>query len=98
MCKTSTGQSDQLNQTGGRLLRLAALSSQMANVVLFDGSPDETVSGRAYRQGVLQLNPKWARRRRLINRVFFWQPDHCKISHQQDVKMAKAIMALYSQH
>jgi|GEM_PF-1739223 len=89
---------NQLNQTGGRLLRLSAWLSQGGNVVLFNGSPDETVSGRAYRQGVLQLNPKWASRRRLINRVFFWQTDHCKISHQQDVKMAKAIMALYSQH
>lgn len=86
---------DRLNQTGGRLLRLAALGSQMVNVIVFDGSPDETVSGRAYRQGVLQDDPKWARRRRWINRAFWWQTDHCLLSHQQDVKMARAITALY---
>lgn len=87
---------DQLNQTGGRLLRLAALGSQLVNVIVFDGSPDETVSGRAYRQGVLQLDPVWAKRRRWINRLFWWQADHCLLSHQQDVRMAKALMKIYN--
>lgn len=87
----------QLNQTGNRLLKIAALGSQLLNVVLFNGSPDETVSGRAYRQGVLQLDSGWAKRRRLINRLFWWQPDHCHNSHLQDLRMARAIVALYNQ-
>ncbi|UYV20958.1 hypothetical protein K1Y77_17215 (plasmid) [Halomonas qaidamensis] len=77
------------------MLRLAALGSQLVNVIAFDGSPDETVSGRAYRQGVLQGCAKWERRRRWINRAFWWQTDHCRGSHLQDLRMARAITALY---
>ena len=84
-----------LNQTGGRLVRLAALASQLLNVVIFNGSPDETVSGRAYRQGGLQGDARWDNLRKLINKAFFWQPDHCRKSHQQDVRMAKALVELY---
>ena len=87
---------DQLNQAGGRLLRLSALASQLVNVIVFDGSPDETVSGRAYRQGVLQMDPCWAKRRRWINWLFRWQADHCLKSHQQDVRMARALMEIYN--
>lgn len=85
----------QLNQTGGRWLRLAALGSQLINVLLFNGSPDETVSGRAYRQGVLMQHAGWARARRVIDRVFWWDGEHCYKSHMQDVRMAEAITALY---
>lgn len=86
---------DQLGQTGGRLLRLLALGSQFLNVVIFNGSPDETVSGRSYRQGVLQGCAKWSRQRQWINKVFFWDEDHCKKSHEQDRRMAEALMRLY---
>ena len=86
---------DRLGQTGGRLLRLAALGSQLINVVLFDGSPDETVSGRSYRQGVIQGDAKWCRRRQWIEKVFFWDDDHCKKSHEQDRRMAESLMRLY---
>lgn len=84
-----------LNQTGGRLARLAALGSQLLNVVLFDGSPDETVSGRAHREGLIQNVDVWERRRRFINRLFFWSDDHCQASHMQDVRMARALLTLY---
>lgn len=86
---------DQLNQTGGRLLKLAALGSQLINVLVFDGSPDETVSGRAYRQGILQGDAKWAQRRKIINRLFFWDDDHCLKSHSQDRRMAEALIRIY---
>lgn len=82
-------------QTGSRLHRFAAWLSQGANLVLFNGSPDETVSGRAYRQGVLLGDKRWARARRIIDRVFFWDPDHCFNSHAQDLAFARHITGLY---
>lgn len=79
-----------------RLLRLAALVSQAANVVLFDGYADETISGRAWREGELGGDPVWHRRRVLIDRLFWtllWQAHHCRESHQRDVEFALLILS-----
>lgn len=73
-----------------RLLNIATLFSQLINVVVFDGSPDETVSGRAWREG--QTNPVWKKRQLLIDRIFRDRV-HCKYSHLRDVEFAKLIMA-----
>lgn len=75
-----------------RLHGLAVLASQAINVILFDGMPDETVSGRCYRDGVLGGCPRWARRRRIIDAVFFWDTDHCRRSHENDVSFARLIL------
>lgn len=80
----------------GRLLRLAALASQTANVLLCDGEADETISGRAWREGELGGDPVWRRRRELIDRVFWvllGQRDHCRQSHQRDIEFARLILA-----
>lgn len=76
-----------------RWLRLAQWGSAGLNVIFFNGSPDETISGRAYRQGVLQGNARWARARRIIDRLFWFDPDHCRKSHAADRAFARAILA-----
>lgn len=78
-----------------RWLRLAQWGSAGLNVILFNGSPDETISGRAYRQGVLQSppSPRWARARRIIDRLFWFDPDHCRKSHEADLAFARAVLA-----
>ena len=86
-----------VGQTGSRLARFSAWLSQGANLTLFNGSPDETISGRAWRQGRLLGHPTWAARRRRIDRLFFWDIHHCMKSHQQDVKMARSIIKLYEE-
>lgn len=75
-----------------RLLRLAALASQAVNVIIANGSPDETVSGRAYRRGSLGGDPGWLRVKIIIDKVFFFQKEHCRKSHEMDVSFAKMIM------
>jgi hypothetical protein len=77
-----------------RLCRLATLASQTLNVLLFDGNPDESVSARAYRKGVVEGDPVWARARRWIDRVFWWEPDHCHKAHQHDLDAARALLGL----
>ena len=80
-----------------RLERLATVGSQLLNVLIFDGSPDETVSGRSWREGMILGNPKWARRREWIDWLFglFGDKHHCLKSHLIDLQFARAIIALH---
>lgn len=71
-----------------RLHRLATVGSQFLNVLVLNGHPDETISGRAWRQGVLEHDPSWIRARLIIDRMFFFDPDHCRKSHHADREFA----------
>lgn len=48
----------------------------------FLGYADETLSARAYRL----RNKGWNTQYKLINRLFFWQGDHCKSSFMNELK------------
>lgn len=72
-----------------RLMKTATLISQLGNVWIFGGSTDETISGRAYREG--KTNPVWAKRRKFLNSLFM-SSGHCQRSHMSDVYFAKMIM------
>jgi hypothetical protein len=74
------------------LKKLTVLFSQLLNVLFFNGQPDETVSGRAWREGELLGDPVWSKRRKKIDALFFWAPDHCLASHLKDVEFAKLIL------
>lgn len=63
------------------LLRVAIGFDQLANAVR-GGEPDETLSAAAHRLH-LKGRSGW---RNLINRLFFWQEDHCYAAHQSEVK------------
>lgn len=69
----------------GYLVRIATWLSQGANVIVFNGEPDLTVSARCH---VLQHRKWWGWGRRVINTLFFWQEDHCRESFQLDIKYA----------
>jgi hypothetical protein len=45
------------------------------------GKPDETLSARAYR-----LRDKSDRAYKYINKVFFWQADHCKEAYDSEIE------------
>lgn len=57
--------------------RFLDASSQILNVGLFNGDPNESVSARVYRR-------KHRRLVKLINTVFFWQDDHCRKAFEKD--------------
>ncbi|AWB55732.1 TPA: DNA helicase UvrD [Pasteurella multocida] len=69
------------------LLNIAIAIDQGFNALFF-GSPDETLSSRAYRGAVLAEQPKkkWLFSYKAINKIFFWQKDHCKQAYESEVK------------
>ncbi len=76
-----------------RLSRVASLASALVNVLVFDGSPDESISGRAYRQGVLGGNRAWRRAAARIN-CLFRDPFHCRDAHELDLAFARAVLGI----
>lgn len=77
-----------------RWIRTKTLGSQLLNVWLFNGLPDETISGRSHRVGELGGDPVWARRAAIINRVA-GNPDHCRLSHEMDREFSTVILAAH---
>ena len=55
--------------------------SQLANVLVLQGHPNESISGRCHREGW------WFKK--VVNGIFFWQVDHCKSAYTNDLKWAK---------
>ncbi len=57
-----------------RYLLNVLISMTQAGNAIFGGYPDEALSSRAHRQ---QHKRRWRIARSAINRLFFWQGDHC---------------------
>lgn len=74
-----------------RLLLIGDALSQLLNVALLprvsETTANESISGRAHRQG-------WTRVERVINRLIFWERDHCRVSHEADLRRAKDLLGL----
>ncbi|WP_107853644.1 hypothetical protein [Neisseria elongata] len=73
-----------MDKSTGRLKAVAAYAKsvgiaadQLINAVL-GGRPSETLSVRAYRLGVLDGRTGWRRVVWFINKLFFWQRNHCR--------------------
>ena len=72
------------------LVRVGDLSSQALNTVLLGGSPDESTSGRSYRQGVLQGHKGWSLMRKFVDGLFsVYEQDHCKKAYRADLERAR---------
>ena len=60
---------------------------------LLGGNASETTSARAYRR-TMDGSKRWAVARKWINRLFFWQEDHCKSAYHHDRQMAIDYLSL----
>jgi len=67
-----------------RLIKIGDSLSQTMNVIFFDGHPNESLSGRAYRTG-----SKWEI---VIDKILFFDPKHCKVAHENDIAYAKELL------
>ena len=69
-----------------RLIRLGDAASQLFNVLIFNGDPNYSISGDAYRL-------KRERLRKFIDwLVSPWEQDHCRISYANDVLKAEILL------
>jgi hypothetical protein len=65
-----------------RLKQILIAMDQLANT-LAGGWADETLSARAWR---LRFRHRWGIIRAVIDRVFFWDRDHCRASFEAEFK------------
>lgn len=80
-------------RTENYLTGIASWLSQGVNAVL-GGHHDMTFSARCH---INRHKPGWRQARRIINRFFFWQADHCAYSFAGDVMYARRILELHKQ-
>ena len=71
------------------LMRVFAWMSQSINLWFLFGHHDQTVSARCY---VNRCKPGWRFAYRVINRIFFWQKDHCHSSFEKDLDFALQVI------
>ena len=65
-----------------RWLRVLVVFDQLLNVLLCDGWEDETMSSNVYR---MESEGKRAGAlRKYIDKLFFWQDDHCRESFESE--------------
>jgi hypothetical protein len=70
-----------------RLIRTGDALSQLLNVLIFNGDPNHSVSGDAYRF-------KRVRLMRVIDWLASpWEAEHCKVSYENDVSKAAKLLA-----
>ncbi|MBU3823469.1 MAG: hypothetical protein H9917_01415 [Candidatus Oceanisphaera merdipullorum] len=75
------------------LLRIAIGLDQLLNALL-GGDIDETLSSRTYRRA-RGGSKAWQRLELIINRLFFWQTQHCRASYLDERQRRQRWLALY---
>lgn len=63
-----------------------SLISRTINAVFYGGSMHQTLSARTHIEA--RDNARWAQIERRINRLFFWQADHCAGAWDSEVTRA----------
>lgn len=66
------------------LFRLLVAIDQLFNVLLLNGSEDHTISGRVGYKALTVGSWRWLALERVINTIFFFDPDHCRNSIEWD--------------
>jgi hypothetical protein len=74
-----------------RIIAIGDALSQLCNVAflprLNETDPNESISGRSYRQG-------WTTAQKVIDALFYvFEKEHCKKSYEADVERAKSLLA-----
>lgn len=67
-----------------RLIRIGDALSQLANVILLNGHPNESLSGRAWR-----TQSRW---RLVIDTLLWFDKDHCKVAYYNDLAYCRALI------
>jgi len=68
------------------LLNVLEIISQALNTVFLNGNPNMTISARCY---LNREKPYWGTAYKTLNKIFFWQEDHCRDSWVSDIVFAR---------
>jgi len=68
-----------------RLIRIGDAFSQLLNVLIFNGHPNESLSGRAWR-----TKSKWYK---VIDALLWFDKNHCMTAYINDLNYAKELVA-----
>jgi hypothetical protein len=60
------------------IYRVLDAASQFMNVLFLNGDPNESISARVWRLGLYRAV-------KIINKLFFWQKNHCKAAYENDL-------------
>lgn len=71
-----------------RLIRVGDALSQLLNVALLNGHPNESLSGRAWR-----TQSKWFK---VIDALLWFDKDHCRTAHENDLEYARQLLGVKS--
>lgn len=76
---------------GAYVIRCGDALSQLLNVMVFlSQNPNESVSGRSYRQ---RHHWFWGKMETVINWLFLWfHKEHCKKAHEADLTRAAELL------
>jgi len=66
------------------ILKLLVALDQLLNVALFNGSEDHTISGHVGYKSLSTGKKRWKILEKIINTIFWFDPDHCKNSIEFD--------------
>lgn len=69
---------------GAYLLNVLIALDQFFNVLLLNGKPDHTISGRVGYHALKTKKWYWLAAEKVIDTIFFWQPNHCYNSIEWD--------------
>ena len=67
-----------------RLIRIGDALSQLLNVIILDGHPNESLSGRAWR-----TQSRWYK---VIDTLLWFDADHCMSSYLNDLQYAAELL------
>lgn len=73
-----------------RIRRILDATSQLFNVIIFDGEANNSISGDAYRF-------KRERLRKFVDFLFSpWEKEHCRLAYEKDVYYACQLCKQYN--
>lgn len=81
-----------MNRVFVQVTRIAAWASRGINCLLLAGHHNQTVSSRCYEN---RKCPAWKFAYLAINRLFWFQQDHCRSSYIRDIEWASRILKSY---
>jgi len=67
-----------------RLIKIGDALSQLLNVILLNGHPNESLSGRAWR-----TKSKWYK---VIDALLWFDANHCQVAYENDLKYAISLV------